>query len=290
MTIAKTYKLFINGAFPRTESGRYQTLQNSKNETIATCSVSSKKDVRNAVVAAQKALPGWSKRSAYNRSQILYRIAEILEQRKEEFVAEMQLMGIRKPMAQKEVQMSIDRTVYYAGWCDKYQQLISTVNPVASAHFNFSLPEPVGVVALIAPTESPLLGLLSILLPTIAGGNTCVGLASESYPLSAITLAEVLATSDVPAGVVNLLTGFEADLYATMASHMDIQSLVYTRHSSEVWHEIHRSSIANLKRIHQWHYDWYSDKAQHLHFIGDLQEIKTTWHPIETLTSSGGAY
>jgi hypothetical protein len=206
--VLKTYKIYIGGQFPRTESGRYYALTNRKNEPVANVSLSSRKDFRNAVVAARNAAGGWSSRAAFNRGQILYRIAEMLEGRKDQFIGELITQGATPRSAAEEVTRSIDRLVYYSGWCDKYQQLFGTVNPVASSHFNFSVPEPTGVVAVIAPEESALLGLVSVIAPVIAGGNTCVVLASNSLPLSSITFAEVLATSDLPGGVVNILTGY----------------------------------------------------------------------------------
>ena len=195
LEILKTYKIYIGGQFPRTESGRYYPLKNKKGEVTANICLSSRKDFRNAVVVARGAFGGWSGRSAFNRGQILYRIAEMLEGRKEQFISELVTQGATASAAKQEVELSIDRMVYYAGWCDKFQQIFSSVNPVASSHFNFSVPEPTGVVAIVASEENSLIGLITAIAPVIAGGNTCVVLASESKPLCAVTFAEVLNTS-----------------------------------------------------------------------------------------------
>ncbi len=222
--VLKTYKIFIGGQFPRTESGRYYSLALSNGDTVNVC-LSSRKDFRNAVVAAREAQEKWAARAAMNRSQILYRIAEMLETRSAQFVAELTDMGQSAIQAKKEVEAAIDRMIYYAGWCDKYNQVFSSVNPVASSHFNFSSTEPMGVVGVIAPEKSALLGLVSVVAPVIASGNTCVVLASNSLPLCAITFAEVLATSDLPAGVVNILTGERKELSSHFSTHMDVNSL-----------------------------------------------------------------
>jgi acyl-CoA reductase-like NAD-dependent aldehyde dehydrogenase len=289
--IQKTYKIFIGGQFPRTESGRYYPLKNKKGELIANICLSSRKDFRNAVVAARGAFGGWSGKSAFNRSQILYRIAEMLEGRKEQFVSELILQGSTLTSAKEEVTLSIDRMVYYAGWCDKYQPIISSVNPVASSHFNFSVPEPTGVVAIIAPEESSLLGLVTAIAPIIAGGNTCVVLASESKPLCSVTFSEVLNTSDLSGGVVNILTGKSEELHSHFSSHMDVNALVYYRKNKTEIKTIKENASLNVKRIFV--YDKLilnSDKSQSPYFIFDAQEIKTTWHPIENIGSSKGGY
>ena len=226
--VLKTYKLYIGGKFPRTESGRYYKLDDAKGSTIANICLSSRKDFRNAVVEARKAFQGWSARTHFNRSQVIYRMAEMVEGRKAQFVEELIQLGLSKSKAEQEVDQSIDRIVYYAGWCDKYQQLFSTVNPVASSHFNFSVLEPMGVIAAFAPEDSPLLGLLSVILPAIVGGNAVIVLAAEQYPTVAITLAEVLATSDLPGGVINILTGQRNELFEHMSTHMDVNAFVYT--------------------------------------------------------------
>lgn len=290
LEILKTYKLYVAGKFPRTESGRYYPLKNKKGNTIANVCRASRKDLRNAVVAARKAFEDWSGRSAFNRSQILYRIGEVLEARKSQFIEELIVQGATKARAEKEVNESIDRCIYYAGWCDKFQQINSSVNPVSSSHFNFSVPEPMGVVNVIAPETSGLLGLLSILLPCIVGGNTCVILASESQPLSSISLAEVLATSDVPGGVVNILTGKSKELYEHMSSHMDVNAMIYCRDSEKEWKLIQQNASLNVKRVFRWSKDWRKEESQHPYLIMDLQEIKTTWHPIENIMAKGGKY
>ncbi|MGZ3918965.1 MAG: aldehyde dehydrogenase family protein [Bacteroidia bacterium] len=290
LNILKTYKIFIGGQFPRTESGRYYDLKNKRNETLANVCLSSRKDFGNAVVAARSAFGGWSGRSAFNRSQILYRIAEMLEGRKAQFAEELTLQGISPGAAEKEIQQSIDRLVYYAGWCDKYQQLFSSVNPVASSHFNFSVPEPTGVVSIIAPEKSGLLGLISVIAPVIAGGNTCVVLASENLPLCAITFAEVLATSDLPGGVVNILTGTSNELHEHFSSHMDVNAVIYCRDNKEELKKIAENSSLNVKRNFNWNKDWAKEENQNPYLIFDLQEIKTTWHPIENIGIGGAKY
>jgi len=246
--VLKTYKIYIGGKFPRTESGRYYQPEAS-GKVLGNICLSSRKDCKNAVVAARSAQGGWSAKSAYNRSQILYRIAEILEGRRAQFIEEIIQQGSKKPQAEKEVDLSIDRLIYFAGWCDKFTQIFSSVNPVASSHFNFSVPEPTGVVAIFAPEESSLLGLISQIAPTIAGGNTCVVLASESKPLSSVTLSEVLSTSDVPGGVVNILTGNKKELIPHFSSHMDVNALVYCGNDSSEIKTIHETAVDNLKRV-----------------------------------------
>lgn len=290
LNVLKTYKIYIGGQFPRTESGRYYELLNKKSETIANVCLSSRKDFRNAVVAARSAFGGWSGRAAFNRSQILYRIAEMLEGRRTQFVEELVLQGITKAAAEKEVLQSIDRLVYYAGWCDKYSALFSSVNPVASSHFNFSVPEPTGVVSVIAPENSGLLGLVSVVAPIICGGNTCVVLASNSLPLSAVTFAEVLATSDLPGGVVNIITGTSKELHSHFSSHMDVNAIVNCRDNKDESKVIAENSSLNVKRSYNWNKDWTKDESQDPYLILDLQEIKTTWHPIENIGIGGAKY
>lgn len=288
--ILKTYKLYIGGQFPRTESGRYYALTNKKNETLANVCLSSRKDFRNAVVAARGAFGGWSGRSAFNRGQILYRIAEMLEGRKAQFIEELLQQGESKALAEKEVLTSIDRLVYYAGWCDKYQQLFGSVNPVASSHFNFSVPESMGVVSILVPEKPSLLGLVSLIAPCIAGGNTCVVLASEKLPLCAITFAEVLSTSDLPGGVVNILTGTSKELHTHFSNHMDVNAVVYAREEAQEQKTIAENASLNVKRCFMWNKDWFKDESQNPYLIMDLQEIKTTWHPIEHIGTSGAKY
>lgn len=290
LNVLKTYKIYIGGQFPRTESGRYYELLNKKSETIANVCLSSRKDFRNAVVAARSAFGGWSGRAAFNRSQILYRIAEMLEGRRTQFVEELVLQGVSKVAAEKEVLQSIDRLVYYAGWCDKYSALFSSVNPVASSHFNFSVPEPTGVVSVIAPENSGLLGLVSVVAPIICGGNTCVVLASNSLPLSAVTFAEVLATSDLPGGVVNIITGTSKELHSHFSSHMDVNAIVNCRDNKDETKVIAENSSLNVKRSYNWNKDWTKEESQDPYLILDLQEIKTTWHPIENIGIGGAKY
>ena len=288
--ILKTYKIYIGGQFPRTESGRYYPLKNRMGETLANICLSSRKDFRNAVVAARGAFAGWSARAAFNRSQILYRIAEMLEARKAQFISELMLQGSGKKDAEKEVALSIDRIVHYAGWCDKFQALFSTVNPVASSHFNFSVPEPTGVVSIIAPQESSLIGLVSVVMPVIAGGNTCVLLASESKPLCAVSFAEVLHSSDVPGGVVNVLTGKVRELLSHFSSHMDVNAIIYCGNDKEEIRTVKENASLNVKRVFIHHLNWMNAEMQNPYLILDTQEIKTTWHPIENIGSAKAGY
>ena len=290
LEILKTYKLYIGGAFPRTESGRFYKLENNKKEVIANMCLSSRKDFRNAVVAARKAFEGWSGRAAFNRGQILYRIAEMLEGRKAQFIEDLILQGATKASAEREVRLAIDRCVYYSGWCDKYQQLFGSINPVATSHFNFSVPEPTGVVSIVADEHFSLLGLVSVIMPVIAGGNTCIVLASETNPLCSITFAEVLATSDLPGGVVNILTGKSKELHTHFASHMDVNAVVYCRENADEAKTIAELSSLNVKRSFMWQKDWTKAEHENPYLIMDLQEIKTTWHPIENIGVSGAKY
>ena len=279
--VAKTYKIYIDGKFPRTESGRYFALEDADGGVIANICRGSRKDFRNSVVAARTAFAGWSAASAYLRGQILYRIAEMLEGRSEQFVAELILQGESKRRAQKEVEASIDRLIYYAGWSDKYQQIFSSVNPVSSSHFNFSVLEPTGVVAVLAPDDSGLLGLVSNIAPVIVGGNTCVVLASEQMPLNAVSFAEVLHASDVPPGVVNILTGFREELTQQFASHMDVNAVVYCDGDADDAKDIQDQAADNIKRvIDRVDTDWSDESAQNPYLIKQTQETKTTWHPI----------
>ena len=281
--VAKTYKIYIDGKFPRTESGRYFALSDKKGNVIANVCRGSRKDFRNSVVAARKAQPGWAKASAYLRGQILYRIAEMLEGRRDQFIGELQLQGATARAATKEVDTSIDRLIYFAGWADKYQQVFSAVNPVSSSHFNFSVLEPTGVVSIIAPDEPGLLGLVSNVAPTIAGGNTCVVLASESKPLSAVSFAEVLHASDVPVGVVNILTGYRDELTEQFASHMDVNAIVYCDGGKKTARTVQELAADNIKRVvSRAGVDWRQQSSQHPYLIRETQEVKTTWHPIGT--------
>ncbi len=282
LAVLKTYKIYVGGKFPRTESGRFYTLKNPKSqEPIANLCLCSRKDFRDAVVAARAAQPGWASRSAYNKSQILYRIAEMLEGRAPQFIAEMMQMGISQSKARAEVEASIDRLVYYAGWADKYQQVFSSVNPVASSHFNFSVLEPMGVISVISPADSPLLGLVSTIIPAITGGNAVIALAPRDLPLSAVTLAEVLATSDLPGGVINLLTGDRAELLEHFSNHMDVNATIYCGQSTEELTLVRTKAALNVKRAIDYdRTDWLDASAQNPYMILDTQEVKTTWHPV----------
>ena len=291
LAVLKTYKIYIGGQFPRTESGRYYVPVNSEGKKFANVCLSSRKDFRDAVVAARSAFGSWSNRAAFNRSQILYRMAEMLEGRKAQFIDELKQQDSSKAKAEKEVNLAIDRLIYYAGWCDKFQQLFSAVNPVASSHFNFSVPEPTGVVAVIAPQSDSLLGLVSVIAPVIAGGNTCIVLASETKPLCSITFAEVLNSSDLPGGVVNILTGKVSELVSWFVTHMDVNATIYCENDLEIKKMIQEKSALNLKRV--FFYDkikWHTEEGQSPYFIMDTQEIKTTWHPIENISGAGGGY
>lgn len=290
LEVLKTYKIYIGGQFPRTESGRYYPLYDKNGKLLANICLSSRKDFRNAVVAARAAFGGWSARAAFNRSQILYRMAEMLESRKNQFIIELQQQGATAKLAEDEVTQSIDRLVYFAGWCDKYIQLFSTVNPVVSSHFNFSVPEPTGVVAIIAPEDTSLLGLVSVIAPCIAGGNTCVVLASETKPLCSVSFAEVVNSSDVPGGVVNILTGSSKELHGHFSSHMDVNAIVYCRNNKEEIKKIQQNASINVKRAFIYSKNWNSTEVENPYMILDLQEIKTTWHPIENIGASKTKY
>lgn len=281
LPVLKTYKIYIGGKFPRTESGRYYLLKGADGQPIANVCDCSRKDFREAVLVARNAQAGWAKRSAFNRSQILYRIAEMMEGRSQQFVYELVEQGVDVTDARAEVIASIDRFLYYAGWADKYQQIFSAVNPVASSHFNFSLLEPTGVVSILSPNSTGLIGLVSTIAPVITGGNTCIALAATEMPLCAVTLAEVLATSDLPGGVVNILTGKRSELIEHFASHMDVNACVYCGDEKEERAAVRTKSAGNVKRAVIYdREDWMSDDAQNPYFIFDTQEVKTTWHPV----------
>ena len=283
LPVAKTYKIYIDGKFPRTESGRYVALEDRKGNVLANVCRSSRKDFRNAVVAARKAQAGWAAASAYLRGQIVYRIAEMLEGRRDQFIAELVQQGATATQARNEVDGTIDRLIYFAGWADKYQQVFSAVNPVSSSHFNFSVLEPTGVVAILAPEATGLIGLVANVLPAVVGGNTVVVLASESRPLSAVSFAEVLNDSDVPGGVVNILTGQRDELASHFASHMDVNAIVCCEGGRKRRREIQSLSAENLKRV-IWRAgeDASSSSAANPYLIRDTQEVKTTWHPVGT--------
>src|SRR5438105_495847 len=276
LNVRKTYKLYINGEFPRTESGRFYAVKSKGGELLANACRGSRKDLRNAVQAARKAFDGWSGKTAYNRGQILYRIAEVCEARAGELIEELRRQGSTAVEARKEIDRVIDRWVYYAGWSDKYPQMIGSVNPVAGPYYNFTVPEPTGVVGVVAPEEPPLLGLISRLAPAVVGGNAVVALASEAKPLAAIELAEVLATSDVPAGVVNLLTGQRAELAPWLAAHMDVNAIDLTG-ADGLRTDLEQAAAENVKRVVLGAPD-----AQSLYEISAFLELKTVWHPIGT--------
>ena len=291
LTVMKTYKIFIGGKFPRTESGRYYQPKGPNGKPLANVCRSSRKDVREGVIAARKAQGGWADRSAFNRGQILYRIGEMLEGRSAQFVHELILHGATQTQAETEVSAAIDCWVYYAGWCDKYQAIFSSVNPTNSSHFNFSVYEPTGVVGLMAPGTSGLIGLVSTVAPIIAGGNGCIVVASEAHPLPAVTFAEVLATSDLPGGVVNLLTGLRSELLKPLVTHMDINAIVCADPTHEEKSMLDTEAAVNMKRVVVPKVsDWSKEEARSPYSILDTQEVKTTWHPIGGGQGGGGGY
>jgi len=281
LPIAKTPKPYVGGAFIRPESGRTFPLKDAAGNFFAHIPQCTRKDLRNAVEAAAKAGPGWAKRTAYNRGQILYRLGEMVEARRTELIDTLVRFGATKAAAGKEVDACSDRLVYYAGWTDKYEQVLGNVNPVASPHFNFTVTEPMGVIGVIAPDAPALLGLVSLLTPVIASGNTVVAEVSETNPYPAILLGEMLATSDLPGGVVNLLTGFRKELVPTFATHTHLRGI------SAAVGEADRKTLRlgaaeSVKRVHfaGEATDWFSAKAQDLYAIRDFIEFKTTWHPV----------
>ncbi|MEV0349544.1 aldehyde dehydrogenase family protein [Nonomuraea sp. NPDC050680] len=277
LAVRKTYKLYIGGAFPRSESGRSYAVTSSKGDFLANASRASRKDVRDAVVAARKAFPGWSGATAYNRGQILYRIAEMLEGRRAQFAEE---LGGGKKAALEAVDATVDRLVWYAGWSDKIASVHGTANPVAGPYFNLSSPEPTGVVGVVAP-EDPLVGLISVIAPVIVTGNTCVVIASERTPLPSITLAEVLATSDLPGGVVNVLTGHQRELAPWLAAHMDVNGLDLTGVSdADLALTCEQAAAENLKRVQRPSPDEDWRAAPALTRMTRFLETKTVWHPM----------
>jgi acyl-CoA reductase-like NAD-dependent aldehyde dehydrogenase len=282
LTVAKTYKLYIGGKFPRSESGRSYPVSDSKGGFLANAAQGSRKDVREAVVAARKAFGGWSGATAYNRGQVLYRVAELLEGRREQFVAEVAASeGIPAKRAQAAVDTAIDRWVWYAGWADKVATVLGAANPVAGPYFSFSVPEPTGVVGVLAPQSSALLGLVSVLAPVIATGNTAVVVTSQDRPLPAITLSEVLATSDVPGGVVNIITGRTAELAPWLASHADVNAIDLTGAPEELGAELERSAADTVKRVlraRPSEPDWTA--TPELSRLRTFLETKTVWHPM----------
>jgi acyl-CoA reductase-like NAD-dependent aldehyde dehydrogenase len=284
LDVRKTYKLFIGGAFPRSESGHSYVVNDSKGTFVANAALASRKDARDAVIAARKAFPGWSGRTAYNRAQILYRVAEIMEDRRPQFVqAVVQSEGLSSSKAEKVVDEAIDRLVWYAGWADKITQVVGGANPVAGPFFNLSTPEPTGVVAVLAPQQSSLLGLVSVVAPAIVTGNTVVVVSSFERPLPAVTFSEVLATSDVPGGVVNILTGSAATVAPWLASHMDVNALDLTGVAGDaaLATELEVAAAENLKRVRRTpaaEPDWTQDPG--IDAMTAFLETKTVWHPI----------
>ncbi|MGJ8642192.1 MAG: aldehyde dehydrogenase family protein [Luteolibacter sp.] len=284
LPITKTPKCYVGGAFIRSESNRTYEITDNSGEFFANVPLCTRKDVRNAVEAAAKTGSGWVKRSGYNRGQILYRMAEMLEARSAELVdAHFPGNAAEKKQAAAEVSTAIDRIVHYAGWTDKYEALLGSVNPVATAHFNFSVTEPMGVIAVSAPNESPLLGLISMILPIITSGNAVIALASETKPYPAIILGEMLATSDLPGGVINLLTGKNADILPTFATHEHIRAISAFA-SPDERKTLQSGAAESVKRTKfipaEMAYDWFSEQAQGLYHIRDFVELKTTWHPV----------
>jgi acyl-CoA reductase-like NAD-dependent aldehyde dehydrogenase len=279
--IRKTYKLYVGGAFPRSESGRSYEVTDADGTFLANAALASRKDARDAVVAARKAFAGWSGATAYNRGQVLYRVAEMMEGRRAQFVDEVAAAeGLTRQQAGDTVSAAVDRWVWYAGWTDKLAAVLGGANPVAGAYFDFSVPEPTGVVAVLAPQESSLLGLVSVLAPILATGCTAVVLASEARPLPAVTLGEVLATSDVPAGVVNVLTGRTAEVAPWLASHMDVNAIDLTGADIRLAVDLEVAAADNLKRVlrPRASEDWTG--APGLERMSAVLETKTVWHPI----------
>ncbi|WP_405692795.1 aldehyde dehydrogenase family protein [Streptomyces sp. NBC_01185] len=295
LSVFKTYKLYVGGKFPRSESGRVYEVTDSKGRWLANAPHSSRKDARDAVVAARKAFGGWSGATAYNRGQILYRVAEMLEGRRDQFVREVaDAEGLSKSKAAAVVDAAVDRWVWYAGWTDKIGQVVGGANPVAGPFFNLSTPEPTGVVAVLAPQESSFLGLVSVIAPVIATGNTAVVVASAGAPLPALSLGEVLATSDLPGGVVNILSGRTAELAAPLASHQDVNAIDLTGADAELATELEVAAADNLKRVVRSRpqavdgADWSADPGTHR--LTAFLETKTVWHPTGALGASGSSY
>lgn len=284
LAVQKTYKLLIGGKFVRGENGRVLPARSRDGALLANYCRASKKDFREAMTAARAAFPGWSKTSAYLRGQILYRAAEMLEMRRSELQNEVgRGNGARRSGASNEATLAIDRLVHYAGWTDKFTQVFGAVNPVASSHFNFTAPEPTGVVVTLCPDEPPLLGFVSLVVPAILSGNCVVALASSTQPLPALTFSEILATSDLPGGVVNVLAGDRAELAPHFASHMDVNAIVDASGNDKISQELQRGGEFNVKRyVHRdlSAKDWHSSDAENPYWILDTVEMKTAWHPI----------
>jgi acyl-CoA reductase-like NAD-dependent aldehyde dehydrogenase len=282
LEVRKTYKLYVGGEFIRTESGRYDPVPDAAGELLANVSRGSRKDLREAVRKARAAQPGWAGKSAYLKGQILYRMAEMLEGRAESFEKLLrETRGATAAAARREVRAAIDRLVYYAGWSDKYVALLGTVNPVASSYFDFSVPEPTGVVGVVAPETPDLLGLVSHVAPVVVSGNTTVVLLSEKYPLASLELAEILATSDLPAGVTNLISGRKDELVPHLARHMDVNAIADAGGDRALSKSMAEDGAVNVKRVKRYAIaDYFAEEAQGLDFIEAFTETKTTWHPI----------
>jgi acyl-CoA reductase-like NAD-dependent aldehyde dehydrogenase len=284
--VRKTYKLYIGGKFPRSESGRSYVVSDARGRFLANAAYASRKDARDAVVAARKAFPGWSGATAYNRGQVLYRVAEVMEGRREQFVSDVAASeDLTRPRATKIVDAAIDRWVWYAGWSDKLAQVVGGMNPVAGPYFDFSVPEPTGVVAVLAPQQSSLLGVVSVVAPVIVSGNTVVVASSYEHPLPAITLSEALATSDVPGGVVNVLTGRVGDTAPWLASHRDVNAIDLAGAAGDPEHarELEVAAVDNLKRVVRApdeEPDWSIEPG--LDRMTAFLETKTVWHPVGT--------
>lgn len=279
--VQKTYKLYIGGKFVRSESGRVSPARDAREAVLANYSRASRKDFRDAVVAARSAFPGWAKQSAYLRGQILYRAAEMLEMRQAEL--EEELSRANGSRDKGETTLAIDRLVHYAGWTDKFSQLFSAVNPVASSHFNFTMPEPTGVVVVVCPDEPSLVALVSLVAPVILAGNATIVLPSTTKPLAALTFAEIIATSDLPSGVVNILSGDRAELAPHIASHMDVNAIIDASGDEKLGRELQRGGHFNVKRYVRRDLTpgmWRSDEAENPYWILDSVEMKTAWHPI----------
>ena len=284
LDIKKTYKLYIGGKFPRSESGRYLPAKSVTGDPLENVCHASRKDFRDAVVAARAAQDGWSEATAYNRGQILYRAAEMLQHRAPELVNEVaRSTGVGAAGAKREVALAIDRLVHFGGWTDKYSQIFGSVNPVATSHFNFTTPEPTGVVVVLAPDEPSLVSLVSLAAPVVLSGNTTIVIASDKFPLPAVTLTEILATSDLPGGVVNLLTGKRSELVPHIAAHMDVNAIVDGAGDAELSAKLQTGTAINLKRYANHSLaraDWFTAKAEDPYWILDTVEFKTAWHPI----------
>ncbi|KAB1988592.1 aldehyde dehydrogenase [Streptomyces populi] len=290
LSVFKTYKLYVGGKFPRSESGRVYEVSDSKGKWLANAPQSSRKDARDAVVAARKAFGGWSGATAYNRGQVLYRVAEMLEGRKEQFVREVaDAEGLSKAKAAAVVDAAIDRWVWYAGWTDKIAQVVGGGNPVAGPYFNLSSPEPTGVVTVLAPQESSFLGLVSVIAPVIATGNTVIVIASEKSPLPALSLGEVLATSDVPGGVVNILSGRTAEIAAPLAAHQDVNAIDLAGADEVLAKELEIAAADNLKRVVRPQAVDYA-RTPGTERLTAFLETKTVWHPTGSLGAGGSSY